>query len=147
MTLKTRARSMSEAGDKVMTMIIAYELRTHAKSGWRIEAVFDESILALDAAKRLQGRNPALPILVVEETYDQMKEQVRERIVFRSDYQGDTIKVQPKRRKLDGGAGAEDVRAETRVERGPMNPVLKKALMYMALLLAIGAYFGLEFIK
>lgn len=130
-----------------MTMIIAYELRLHAKTGWRIDAIFDEKILALDAAKRLQERNPALPILVVEETYDQMKEQVQERIVFRSDYQGDTIKVQPRRRVIDGATGSGDEGKKARPEHGPMNPMLKKAMMYLALVLAITAYFALDFIR
>ncbi len=131
-----------------MSIYVAYELRVHVRDSWRIEAIFDEKALAIDAAKRLQTRNAGQPISVVEETFDEDENLVREEIVFRSQFFENATKIQVKQTRKTTSSKVVDGEPEASVAfRAPLSPMAKKLLMLMGLVGALAAYAGLQYFK
>mgnify|MGYP003660948308 CR=1 FL=1 len=131
-----------------MSVYIAYELRVHVRDSWRIEAIFDERALAVDAAKRLQLRNPRQLITVVEESFDEEENLVKEEIVFRSQFFENATKIQVKQTRKTTSSKSEDKTPKSSVAiNTPLSPLAKKLLMLMGLVAALAAYVGLQYFK
>ncbi len=67
-----------------MTSHVAYEVRVLRDADWRLEAIFDEEILAVDTAKRVEARYATLPVVVIQEIYDAARNHMKSRSVYRS---------------------------------------------------------------
>lgn len=67
-----------------MTIQTAYEVRVRRNANWRVEAIFDDETLAIAAARRVEQRGPASPVVVLQEIYDAARNHLKSRSVYRS---------------------------------------------------------------
>lgn len=67
-----------------MTTHTAYEVRVQRNDNWRVEAIFDDEKLAIAAARRVEARSLASPVVVLQEIYDAARNHLKSRSVYRS---------------------------------------------------------------
>ena len=67
-----------------MTVHTAYEVRVRRNTQWLVEAIFDDEILALAAAKKVEARAGLTPVVVIQEIYDVARNHLKSRSVYRS---------------------------------------------------------------
>ncbi|MDA5193198.1 hypothetical protein [Govanella unica] len=67
-----------------MTTHTAYEVRVQRQDNWRVEAVFDDEVLAIAAARRVAARASSAPVVVLQEIYDVARNHLKSRSIYRS---------------------------------------------------------------
>lgn len=67
-----------------MTVHTAYEVYVLRNANWRVEAVFDEEILAIAAAKTVEVRSSRAPVVVIQEIHDVARNLLKSRSVYRT---------------------------------------------------------------
>lgn len=68
-----------------MTVTVAYEVRVQRGAQWRVEGIFDDEILALAAARKVEARVGRRPVVVIQEIYDAARNHLKSRSVYRSE--------------------------------------------------------------
>lgn len=67
-----------------MTISTAYEVRVQRGVHWRVEGIFDDELLAVAAAKKVEIRAGRNPVVVIQEVYDAARNHLKSRSIYRS---------------------------------------------------------------
>ncbi len=67
-----------------MSQAVSFEVDTYQNNKWVLECVLDDKDMALSTAKRLYDSKRFPAVRVVQETYDEVSNSSRERVIFES---------------------------------------------------------------